>query len=199
MRYRSRVWLSGFLFSFFCVLISSGSLLAQQTTGGKASNAIDQLTGPIALHPDPLVFQILAASTNVDTVKSFAGWMGKNATLKGSELQDAAQKAGFDAPYVALAPFPQVVQMMAQQPEWTKALGQAYTADEKDPDHLQWSAGHCRTAGQSTGDLRPDLQSADSLRRGSSARTQWGVGRWSGCRRFHRGGDHRLLPQLLLS
>jgi len=114
------------------VLISSGRLFAQQTTGAPASsNAIDQLTGPIALHPDPLIFQILAASTNVDTVKSFAAWMGKNATLKGSELQDAALKAGFDAAYVALAPFPQVVQMMAQQPDWTKALGQAYTADEK--------------------------------------------------------------------
>ena len=132
MRSRSRVCLSAFLFIFFCVLISSGRLFAQQTTGAPASsNAIDQLTGPIALHPDPLIFQILAASTNVDTVKSFAAWMGKNATLKGSELQDAALKAGFDAPYVALAPFPQVVQMMAQQPDWTKALGQAYTADEK--------------------------------------------------------------------
>jgi hypothetical protein len=114
------------------VLISSGRLFAQQTTGAPASsNAIDQLTGPIALHPDPLIFQVLAASTNVDTVKSFAAWMGKNATLKGSELQDAALKAGFDAPYVALAPFSQVVQMMAQQPDWTKALGQAYSADEK--------------------------------------------------------------------
>ena len=132
MRSRSRVCLSAFLFIFFCVLISSGRLFAQQTTGAPASsNAIDQLTGPIALHPDPLIFQILAASTNVDTVKSFAAWMGKNATLKGSELQDAALKAGFDAAYVALAPFPQVVQMMAQQPDWTKALGQAYTADEK--------------------------------------------------------------------
>ena len=132
MRSISRVWLSAFPFIFFCVLISSGRLFAQQTTGAPASsNAIDQLTGPIALHPDPLIFQILAASTNVDTVKSFAAWMGKNATLKGSELQDAALKAGFDAPYVALAPFPQVVQMMAQQPDWTKALGQAYTADEK--------------------------------------------------------------------
>ncbi len=132
MRSGSRVWLSAFPFIFFCVLISSGRLFAQQTTGAPASsNAIDQLTGPIALHPDPLIFQILAASTNVDTVKSFAAWMGKNATLKGSELQDAALKAGFDAPYVALAPFPQVVQMMAQQPDWTKALGQAYTADEK--------------------------------------------------------------------
>ncbi len=131
MRSRSRVWLSAFPFIFFCVLISSGRLFAQQTTGAPASsNEIDQLTGPIALHPDALVFQILAASTNVDTVKSFAAWMGKNATLKGSELQDAALKAGFDAAYVALAPFPQVIRMMAQNPDWTKALGQAYTADK---------------------------------------------------------------------
>jgi hypothetical protein len=126
------VWLSAFPFIFFCLLISSGRLFAQQTTGAPASsNAIDQLTGPIALHPDALVFQILAASTDVDTLKSFAGWMEKNATLKGSELQNAAQKAGFDPAYVALAPFPQVIQMMAQNPDWTKALGQAYTADKK--------------------------------------------------------------------
>jgi hypothetical protein len=131
MSFKSHVCLSVFLFTFCCVLISSGRILAQQTTGVPASsNAIDQLTGPIALYPDALIFQILTASTNVDTLKSFAGWMEKNANLKGSELQDAAQKAGFDAAYVALAPFPPVVQMMAQKPDWTKKLGQAFTADK---------------------------------------------------------------------
>src|SRR5512139_2849619 len=126
MSFKSHVWLSAFLFTFCFGLIPSGKLLAQQTTGAPASsNTIDQLTGPIALYPDVLLFQILPASTNVETVKSFAGWLGKNANLKGSELQDAAQKAGFDSAYVALAPFPQVVQMMAQKPDWTKALGQA--------------------------------------------------------------------------
>jgi hypothetical protein len=132
MRSNSRIYSSAFLFTFFCALIPSGSLMAQQASGASAATgAIDQLTGPIALHPDPLIFQILAASKNVDTVKSFAAWMGKNAALKGSELQDAALKAGFDAPYIALAPFPQVVQMIAQKPDWTKALGEAYIADEK--------------------------------------------------------------------
>jgi hypothetical protein len=132
MIFKSRVWLSAFLFTFCFALSPSGRVLAQQTTGAPASsNTIDQLTGPIALYPDALLFQILPASTNVETVKSFSGWLGKNANLKGSDLQAAAQKAGFDAPYVALAPFPQVIQMMAEKPDWTKALGQAFAADGK--------------------------------------------------------------------
>ena len=134
MKSSSRVWLGAALFIMLHALVPSGSLFAQQTAGTstspQASQAIDQLTGPIALYPDPLIFQILPASTNVETLKSFAGWMGKNANLKGSELQDAAQKAGFDASLVALAPFPQVIQMMVQKPDWTKALGQAFTADK---------------------------------------------------------------------
>jgi len=132
---------------------------AQQTTGAPASSlsaqAIDQLTGPIALYPDPLIFQIVAASTNVDALKSFADWMGKNANLKGSELQDAAQKAGFDAALIALAPFPQVIQMMVQKPDWTKALGQAFTADK---DAIFDSIQRLRAQAQATGNLKTTPQ-----------------------------------------
>jgi hypothetical protein len=131
MRSGSRVWLSGLLITFLSAFIPSGKLCAQQTPGAPASSAaIDQLTGPIALYPDALLFQVLTASMDVGGLQSFAGWMGKNATLKGSELQDAAQKAGFDAAYVALAPFPQVIQMMVQKLDWTKQLGQAFTKDK---------------------------------------------------------------------
>jgi hypothetical protein len=131
MRSRLRFWLVVSLLAPFCATIPSERLFSQQATGKPSSTqSIDQLTAPIALYPDALIFQIMPASTNVDTVKSFAGWLEKNASLKGSALQDAAQNAGFDAPYVALAPFPQVVQMMAQKPDWTKALGQAFNADK---------------------------------------------------------------------
>ena len=85
-------------------VLSIGSWTTAET--GERLIEVDQLTGPIALYPDALIFQILTASTNLDKLKSFAGWMGKNGKLKGSELQDAAEKAGFDAAYVALAPFP---------------------------------------------------------------------------------------------
>ena len=116
----------------------------------------------------PLSFRFMPASTNVDKVKSFAGWMGKNAKLKGSELQDAAQKAGFDAPYVALAPFPQVVQMMAQKPEWTKALGQAFTADKKAIfDSVQRMRAQAQGVRQFEVNFSAEGRNADHLHRSS--------------------------------
>jgi hypothetical protein len=152
----SRCWLSVLLIASSCALIPAGRLLAQQTNGAPASvQAIDQLTAPIALYPDALIFQILPASTNGEKVKSFAGWMEKNANLKGGELQDAAEKAGFDAAYVALAPFPQVIQMMAQKPDWTKALGQAFTADEK---AIFDSIQRLRSQAQAAGNLKTTSQ-----------------------------------------
>jgi hypothetical protein len=138
-----------FMYILSCAVIPSGRLFAQQMTEAPASaQAIDQLTGAIALYPDALIFQILTASKSVEKLKSFAGWMGKNVNLKGSELQDAAEKAGFDAAYVALAPFPQVVKMMAEKPDWTKALGQAFTADENAVfDSIQRLRSQAKAAG----------------------------------------------------
>jgi hypothetical protein len=91
---------------------------------------IDSLTAPVALYPDALLAQLLVASTKFSQLQSFAGWLGKNSNLTGTALQDAAQKEGFEGCYVALAPFPDVVKMMVQQSEWTKQIGQAFTANK---------------------------------------------------------------------
>jgi len=159
MKSGPRGWLSALLIASLCALIPPGRLFAQQTKGAPASSqatqAIDQLTGPIALYPDALIFQILTASTDVGALQSFAGWLGKNANLKGSELQDAAQKAGFDAAYVALAPFPQVIQMMSQKPDWTKALGQAVAADK---NAVVDSIQRLRAQAQAAGNLKTTSQ-----------------------------------------
>ena len=56
-------------------------------------------------------------------------WLGKNQTLKGSELQDAVANQGFEPSFVTLALFPQVVKMMADQLDWTTNLGVAFTSD----------------------------------------------------------------------
>jgi hypothetical protein len=103
--------------------------LQGQQPQAPSPQAIDSLTAPIALYPDALIAQILTASTNSFELNSFAGWLQQNANLKDSALQDAAQKAGFDTCFVALAPFPQVVQMLAQKPDWTKQLGEAFAAN----------------------------------------------------------------------
>jgi hypothetical protein len=116
---------------------------------------IDTLTASIALYPDALLAQIFVASTNFIELQSFSGWMAKNAKLTGSELQDAAYKEGWDASLVALAPFPQVIQMMIEKPDWTKQLGQAFTANRNGVfDSIQ----RLRAQAQAKGNLKTNQQ-----------------------------------------
>jgi hypothetical protein len=117
--------------------------------------ALDTLTGPIALYPDALVAQVLEASKDLAAVQKFAGWLKSNSALKGTELQDAAQKAGFAAPYIALAPFPQVVQTMVEKPDWTRQLGAAFTSDEQ---AVYQSIQRLRAAAMALGNLKTTPQ-----------------------------------------
>ena len=128
---------------------------APAAPGGASTAAIDGLTAPIALYPDALVAQILQASTDVATVQKFGGWMKSNASLKGGALQDAAQAAGFGACYIALAPFPQVVQMLVEKPDWTQQLGTAFTTNRTAVfDSIQ----RLRAAAQALGNLKTNEQ-----------------------------------------
>jgi len=116
---------------------------------------MDALTAPIALYPDALIAQILQASTDVPTLQKFSAWLGSNASLKGTPLQDAAQAAGFAACYIALAPFGQVVQMLVQKPDWTAQLGRAFVADKTAVfDSIQ----RLRAAAQALGNLKTTEQ-----------------------------------------
>ena len=94
-------------------------------------DAIDELVAPIALYPDQLVGQILAASVNTQEVLDAGNWLLENQTLKGDQLDAAAQKAGFGAATRALVQFPTVVDMLCQEIDWTKQLGAAFTSDQK--------------------------------------------------------------------
>jgi hypothetical protein len=94
-----------------------------------ASADLDRLLAPIALYPDQLLAQILLCASNPGRVGALSEWLASNQTLTGTELQDAATRAGFDPSFVALVLFPQVVDTMAQQPEWTTRLGQAFESD----------------------------------------------------------------------
>ncbi|HUL78081.1 MAG TPA: DUF3300 domain-containing protein [Vicinamibacteria bacterium] len=104
--------------------------IGAETQGGGLSPAyLDQLLAPVALHPDQLLAQILLCSGNSSKVGELGAWLKQNARLKGSELQQAAQKAGFEPSFVALAPFPQVVDLMAGNLAWTSQIGGAFAVD----------------------------------------------------------------------
>jgi hypothetical protein len=102
---------------------------AKPAAASLAPDALDKLLAPVALYPDQLLSQVLLSAQNPAKVATLGEWMASNKNLKGSELQDAAVKSGFDASYVALVVFPQVVDMMASQPDWVRQLGQAFTTD----------------------------------------------------------------------
>lgn len=111
---------------------ASGEPRALSAASGQTANkptSIDDLVAPIALYPDQLLAQILMCASDVEAVKRLNEWLKANSTLKGTELQDAAVLAKFEPSFVALALFPQVVNMMAQKPEWTTLLGQVFAAD----------------------------------------------------------------------
>ena len=101
-----------------------------QTSAQLPTATLDQLLAPVALYPDALLAQILMSAQDPPKVAELDKWLKSNATLKGTPLQDAAVKAGFDASFVALALFPQVVAKMAEQIAWTVVLGQSFTKDK---------------------------------------------------------------------
>jgi hypothetical protein len=93
------------------------------------TGTLDQLLAPIALYPDPLLAQMLMSAGDPAKITELATWLKANPKLKGTALQDAAVKAGFDASFVALVLFPDVVAKMADQIAWTRVLGQAFVSD----------------------------------------------------------------------
>jgi hypothetical protein len=98
-------------------------------TGALSPAYLDQLLAPVALYPDQLLAQILLCSGNSSMVDKLSKWLKQMSTLKGSALQEAAKKAGFEPSFVALAPFPQVVDLMAGNLTWTSQLGGAFAVD----------------------------------------------------------------------
>ncbi|HVQ25357.1 MAG TPA: DUF3300 domain-containing protein [Planctomycetota bacterium] len=104
------------------------ALMAQ---GGALDPAyLDKLLAPVALYPDQLLAQMLLCSGNSRKVGELSAWLKKNSALKGSELQKAAEKAGFEPSFVALVPFPQVIDYMAGNLTWTSQLGGAFATDK---------------------------------------------------------------------
>lgn len=91
---------------------------------------VDDLVAPIALYPDMLLAQILAALTNPQEVLDAGNWLLQNQNLTGKQLTDAAKAAGFGPSVQYLVNFPQVVDNMCQQMDWTKQLGQAFTDNQ---------------------------------------------------------------------
>jgi hypothetical protein len=87
---------------------------------------LQRLVAPIALYPDSLVAQILAASTFPEQVVEADRWVQSHPELKGEALAQAADQQPWDPSVKALTAFPSVLGNMDKNLSWTSSLGDAY-------------------------------------------------------------------------
>jgi hypothetical protein len=93
---------------------------------------LDALVAPIALYPDPLLAQTLAASTYPLEIIQLEQWLAKNASLKDEALADAVAKQPWEPAIQSMAATPEVVKRLADDIQWTTDLGNAFLAQQSD-------------------------------------------------------------------
>lgn len=108
---------------------------SQQSSGQQqhlSQAQLASLVAPIALYPDPLVAQLLMASTYPLEVAEAYNWQKTNSRLSGDALNQALQQQNWDPSVKSLVSFPPVLGMMGSQLNWTQNLGDAVLAQQSD-------------------------------------------------------------------
>jgi hypothetical protein len=107
---------------------------APQESGPVKQNPeqLQQLVAPIALYPDALIAQILAASTYPTQIVEAERWMQRHSNLKGNDLGKEADKQDWDPSVKAMVQFPSVLENMDKNLSWTSSLGEAYVSQPED-------------------------------------------------------------------
>jgi len=119
------------LLSFACLAQLS---FAQDAPPAYSPEQLDQFVARIALYPDPLLAQLLTASTFSDQIPDAAKWADEHHYLNGEALSQAItnDQLSWDPSVQALLPFPSVLDMMASDMNWTSDLGNAVLAQRPD-------------------------------------------------------------------
>ena len=90
------------------------------------SDQLDSLVAPIALYPDPLLSQMLVASTYPLEIIQLQQWLLKNGNLKDKALTDAVEKQNWDPSIQSMAALPAAVKQLSENIQWTTDLGNAF-------------------------------------------------------------------------
>jgi hypothetical protein len=119
------------------------------------SDQLDSLVAPIALYPDPMLAQSLAASTYPLEIIQLQQWLARNPGLKDKALADAVAKQPWDPSIQAMAALPEVVKRLADDIQWTTDLGNAFLAQQSD---VMDAVQRMRKKAQDTGNLKSSEQ-----------------------------------------
>ncbi|HEV7574874.1 MAG TPA: DUF3300 domain-containing protein [Caldimonas sp.] len=136
------------LFVLCCSLTFATGADAQ--TAPAATTDLNQLVAPIALYPDPLVADILAAATYPSQIVDASSWEQQHPGLQGQQLADYVDLQTWDPSVKSLTQFASVLQSMNANLSWTSALGDAYA---NQPDAVMNAIQVMRQRAQSAGTL----------------------------------------------
>src|SRR5580693_5466762 len=164
----SRLWLfrRSFAVGLALIVAGGGAVVNAQTPGplpksqqtptqAWSAQQLDDLVAPIALYPDPLLGQVLAASTYPLEIVEAQQWLQRNSGLTGTALMDAAKQQNWDPSIQALVAFPEVLARMNQDVRWTTDLGNAFLAQQAD---VMYAVQHMRASAQAKGKLSSSPQ-----------------------------------------
>ena len=116
---------------------------------------LDQLVAPIALYPDPVLAQILMASTYPSNVVQAVQWSRDNPKAQGDSAVKRVANQPWDPSVKSLVALPQLLALMGENPEWVQNLGDAFLAQ---PDDVMNSVQKLRQTAQKNGSLTSNAQ-----------------------------------------
>lgn len=129
------------------------SAVNPDTNGNYTQQQLDQILAPIALYPDKLLMNILMASTFPDQLQQVPAWLQQpgNGDLKGDALLDALKAQQWDPSVKAIVQFPQIVDLLTKNPQWTQGLGAAF---DNQQDQVLAQVQFLRQQAQKSGNLQ---------------------------------------------
>lgn len=127
----------------------ANAVLAPAAAQGKFTKAqIEQLVAPVALYPDNLLAQVLAASTYPADIVAAARWVKKNPSLSQNDIKTELNNKKWDPSVQGLVFFPDLLAKMNDNLDWTKDLGDAFMEQQKDVmDTVQTMRSKVKDAG----------------------------------------------------
>ena len=120
-----------------------------------SNDQLDSLVAPIALYPDPLLAQVLAASTYPLELVQLQQWLSKHPDLKDETLTAAVQKEDWDPSVQAMSAFPDLVKRLIESIKWTTDLGNAFLAQQNE---VMDAVQRMRMKAQQAGNLKSSEQ-----------------------------------------
>mgnify|MGYP006156395167 CR=1 FL=1 len=121
---------------------AAGVSVSQGSSASLSQAELEQMLAPIALYPDSLLSHILIASTYPLEVVQAQRWLEDHPKLSTDQVMSRTEDKDWDPSVKALMAFPNVLQKMSEDLDWTQRLGEAFLADEAVVGVAQLHLGH---------------------------------------------------------